>query len=344
MEIIKAYTKQDVTKLTRKRSGEEKIGEVVSCVTTNWQQDLKNTASKFVIVGIAEDIGVRANYGRAGASTAFIPALDSFLNQQNNDFLSANSIFILGEVFVDDLMEQASQLNIKSADDVATLRDLVLVIDERVSAVIKFVVGLNKIPIIIGGGHNNAFGNIKGSSEALSKKINAINCDPHLDFRAHEGRHSGNGFSYAYDQGFLNKYAVFAMHEQYNNQKAFGIFKTNSTELFYNTYESIFVREELDMSKALKQAIHFVKQEACGIEIDLDSITNVPSSAKTSSGISPTQARQYVYQCAKQLNALYLHIAEGAPVLSHIKADNKTGKLIAYLITDFLKGCQYSES
>jgi formiminoglutamase len=344
MEIVKAYTKQDITKLTRKRNGEEKVGEVVTTVVKNWQQDIENSACKFVILGIAEDIGVRANYGRAGASTAFIPALDSFLNQQSNDFFDANSIFILGEVFVDDLMEQASQLNIKSADDVAALRDLVLIIDERVSAVIKFIVGLNKIPIVIGGGHNNAFGNIKGCSEALSKKINVINCDPHLDFRVHEGRHSGNGFSYAYEQGFLNKYAVFAMHEQYNNQNALNIFKTNPTNLFYNTYESIFVREELDMSKALKQAIHFVKHEACGVEIDLDAITNVPSSAKTSSGISPTQARQYVYQCAKQLNTFYLHVAEGAPVLSHIKADNKTGKLVAYLIIDFLKGCQNFES
>jgi formiminoglutamase len=50
------------------------------------------------------------------------------------------------------------------------------------------------------------------------------------------------------------------------------------------------------------------------------------------------QARKYVYQCAKQLKVIYLHIAEGAPVLSHIKADNKTGKLIAYLISDFIKG------
>ena len=63
------------------------------------------------------------------------------------------------------------------------------------------------------------------------------------------------------------------------------------------------------------------------------------TSAKTSSGISPIQARQYVYKCATELNAIYLHIAEGAPVLSHIKADNKTGKLIAYLMTDFMKAC-----
>jgi formiminoglutamase len=76
----------------------------------------------------------------------------------------------------------------------------------------------------------------------------------------------------------------------------------------------------------------------CGVEIDLDAITNVPSSAKTSSGISPVQARQYAYQCGNKLNTPYIHIAEGAPILSHIKADNKTGKLIAYLITDFIKG------
>jgi formiminoglutamase len=48
----------------------------------------------------------------------------------------------------------------------------------------------------------------------------------------------------------------------------------------------------------------------------------------------------FIGNCAKNLNAAYLHIAEGAPVLSHIKADNKTGKLIAYLISDFIKGVE----
>ena len=39
-------------------------------------------------------------------------------------------------------------------------------------------------------------------------------------------------------------------------------------------------------------------------------------------------------------NMVYFHLAEAAPILSHIKADNKTGKLIAYLISDFVKGYQ----
>jgi hypothetical protein len=44
---------------------------------------------------------------------------------------------------------------------------------------------------------------------------------------------------------------------------------------------------------------------------------------------------------ASKCNVVYFHIAEAAPVLSHIKTDLKTGKLIAYLITDYLKAREY---
>jgi formiminoglutamase len=337
---IKPCTKEEISKITRRRSTEEKIGDKVTTVTGNWQEDIKNSNAKFVVFGIAEDIGVRANYGRAGAATAYMPALDSFLSQQSNVFLDGSSVFILGEVVVDDLMEASLSLKKKDKQDMTKLRNLVSLIDERVVQVMQFLIGLNKIPIIIGGGHNNAYGNIKGCKQALGKKINVMNCDPHLDFRPLEGRHSGNGFSYAYEEGDINKYAVLAMHEQYNNAFALNKFKEHPSDLFYNTYESIFVREEIEFKDALKQCIAFVKDEVCGVELDLDAITNVPSSAKTSSGITPMQGRQFVYQASVNLNVLYLHIAEGAPVLSHIKADNKTGKLIAYLISDFIKGCE----
>jgi formiminoglutamase len=340
MENLKVYSKDLVLKLTRKRNGEVKVGETVNATTGNWREDIKNSNCKFVIVGIPEDIGVRANYGRGGANTAFKPALESFLIQQSNQFLNANNIFVLGEVFVDDLMEKAASYDMKDRNDIVHLRSLVAIIDERVTEVIKFLVELKKIPIVIGGGHNNSYGNISGTFHALNKKINVINCDPHLDFRQLEGRHSGNGFSYAFKNGFVDKYAVVAMHEQYNSKLALDQFKNNPSQLFFNTYESIFVREELDFTKALNQCIGFVKDHVCGVELDLDAITNVPTSAKTSSGISPVQARQYVFNCAKNLDAAYLHIAEGAPVLSHIKADNKTGKLIAYLISDFIKGVE----
>jgi formiminoglutamase len=338
MQFLKPYTSEHIQALIRKRSGEEKIGEKVSVPGSNWERALSGSSTKFVIVGIPEDIGVRANYGRGGTHTAFRPALESFLSQQSNDFLKGEDVMILGEVEVDDLMHASSHLSRKSREDVQKLRELTAQVDERVFYVISKIISSKKVPLIIGGGHNNSYGNLKAASSVLGKKISAINCDAHLDFRARDGRNSGNGFSYAFENNYLEKYAVLGMHEQYNNQEALRQFKEHSDRLFYSSYEKIFVREEMDFKEALSQCMGFVKGNFCGVEIDLDAITNVPASARTSSGISPVQARQYVYHCAEKLNPVYLHIAEGAPVLSHIKADNKTGKLIAYLLSDFIKG------
>lgn len=339
-ENLEVYIKKDIEQLVRSRKQEEKIGEQCRYAASagSWEEDMRDSGCRFVLLGIPEDIGVKANYGRGGAHTAWKPALESFLNQQGNAFLDGSSLFILGHIHVDDLMAEASGLSIKTVSDVETLRKLVARLDDRVSAVIERIVACGKIPVVVGGGHNNAYPIIKGCSLAQHKAVNVINCDPHSDFRPLEGRHSGNGFSYARHENYLSRYSVFGLHEQYNTAQVLRDFTTQNASLFYTTYEDIFVRESKSFSEALNQNIGFVKAGDTGVEIDLDAITNVPSSAKTSSGISPVQARQYAYQCGKQLSVLYFHIAEGAPVLSHIKADNKTGKLIAYLITDFIKG------
>lgn len=343
MNNLEIFTKNDLKALLRTREGEIKIGETIKfCESNNWENELKASKAQFVILGIPEDIGVRANFGRGGAHTAFKPALDSFINQQNNSYLLGENCFVLGNIFVNDLMEKSNLLNSKNKTDIDELRKMVGTIDERATQVVSSIIKLNKTPIIIGGGHNNAYGNIKGCSVTLNQKINVINCDPHSDIRALDGRHSGKGFSYALQNNYLNKYAVFGLHEQYNNANSLNQFIQNSN-LFFYSFEDIFIREKTDFKTALKRCINFVSDNKCGLEIDLDAITNVPSSAKTSSGISQLQARQFIYQCANNLKPLYLHIAEGAPILSHIKADNKTGKLIAYLISDFIKGCLDNE-
>ncbi len=340
MKNIELYSKKDIEVLTRKRTNETKIGEDVMVLQSehNWEEELKKTDCQFVLLGIPEDVGVKANYGRGGAHTAWKPALDSFLSQQSNIFLNGKDICVLGHVFVEDVMEKAEKLNTKNKHEMNALRHLVSEIDMRVCDVVSKIVACHKIPIIVGGGHNNAYPIIKACSTSLKQKINIINCDPHTDFRPLEGRHSGNGFSYAFHENYIHRYSVFCIHEQYNTASVLNEFNLRKQHLYYSSYEDVFVREQKSFTDTLNQTIGFVKAESCGVEIDLDSITNVPSSAKTSSGISPVQARQYAYQCGKQLKATYLHIAEGAPILSHIKADNKTGKLIAYLISDFIKG------
>ena len=345
MEIIRPLFKEKAREIIKTRKGEIRIGEIAAFPEPDKDlvQNLKSSRAKFVLLGIPEDIGIRANFGRAGSYSAWQPALENILSIQSNEFFTGKELMILGEIEVRDFMSKSKDLSPKNTDDLNSLRKITADIDDRVYPIIQVIVSQNKIPIVIGGGHNNAFGMIKGAYLGLTqknkrKKINAINCDAHTDLRPVEGRHSGNGFTYALEKKYLNKYSVLGVHENYLTDRSMHLLKKNKTNISFISFEDIFVRGNLSFEKALKNSMNFVSNNPCGIELDLDCITNVPSSAKTSSGLSPTQARQYAYACGNNLNCAYFHIAEGAPVLAHLKADNKTGKLIGYLVTDFIKG------
>ena len=74
-----------------------------------------------------------------------------------------------------------------------------------------------------------------------------------------------------------------------------------------------------------------------GLELDVDAIEHVLSSACTPSGITPLLARQYINFAAVNAKVAYLHISEGACQLADGRKDNSTGKLISYLVADFIK-------
>lgn len=348
MKHLQLYSKLDILKLTRKRTGEVKMGEMVQSLpdfkNSNLLATLKKTTVKFVLVGLPEDIGIRANFGRGGAHSAWLPALTNLLNMQSNSFFSGEDLLILGHVNFDDLMKKADSLNMAHKESLIEMRKMVDKIDARVAPIIETIIAAGKEAIVVGGGHNNAFPNIKGATEALRKvkknkalQLAVINCDAHTDFRKQEGRHSGNGFRFAFDHQYLAKYSMVGLHENYNSATIIKELEDNKKVFSMSYFEDIFVRQNLPFEKAIKKAIDHSKNCFCGLEIDMDSVQNIPTSAKTSSGISTIQARQFVHLAASKTNCVYLHIAEAAPVLSHIKADNKTGKLIAYLISDYIK-------
>ena len=91
-------------------------------------------------------------------------------------------------------------------------------------------------------------------------------------------------------------------------------------------------------------ALEFIKNDSYGIEIDLDSIPNIPCSAMTLSGYSVEELRQFIYFFGRHENASYIHICEGAPSLDNEKNNHLVGKLIGYLITDFIKAKMENES
>ena len=190
MEKIIRFLNADLAKITNYRSGEVKFGEKMVLIPPDQLilDFLKSCESQFVLFGIPEDIGIRANFGRPGASTAWENTIKSVVNIQHNRFCKGSQIIVLGQLNVLQEMEEVQNLNFNSIDDRKKMSALVEKIDKEVAHVVMQIVKIGKIPIVIGGGHNNAYGNIKGTALAKGKPINAINFDAHSDFRILEGR------------------------------------------------------------------------------------------------------------------------------------------------------------
>ena len=321
------FEKNDVEALVSKREGETKLGECIQLATVDLKETLANSEADFVLFGVAEDIGPRANCGRAGASSAWQAFLPKFLNIQSTSKLRGREILLFGHFDFSELMKETET-------ELKALRKAVTIIDEQVSSLVKLIVEAGKIPLIIGGGHNNAYAALKGSSEALKQAMNCINLDPHADYRALEGRHSGNGFSYAKAEGYLDHYSILALHENYNSQSMLEQMQKDGVQ--FSFYEDLFLRNDTPFSKAVESAIENVKANFFGVELDCDSLENLPSSAQSPSGISAKEARQYLSICGAEEKAMYLHLPEAAPSLVEGSAE-QVGKLLSYLVSDFVK-------
>lgn len=342
---FRIYNKQDVLSLTRIRRFETKLGETVEVARQqdDLQQAIQDLKSHYVIIGIPEDAGVRANYGRGGAATAWTAFLQSFLNIQSSDFLSGDGLAILGHFDFSDVTSLV-EANAQSLEEkIEAYRHAVQTIDEEVENLAKMLVAAGKLPIVIGGGHNNAYPLIKGTAKGLHKaekialpQINCVNLDAHTDYRAAEGRHSGNPFRYAEEDGYLQKYCVICVHENYIPQNLW-VDIVNNPFIDLITYEDIFIHQKRNFRQAVSHAIQFTAEGYAGVELDLDVVEGVLSSAATPSGVQPLHARQYVNLCGAHVNACYLHICEGAALMEHGLADENTGKLISFLVSDFIK-------
>ncbi|MBK5271342.1 MAG: arginase family protein, partial [Bacteroidia bacterium] len=227
MKHFKFYNKQDILYLTNIRRFETKLGERVIAVPDpkQFEEFLKTSEAIYVLIGVPEDFGVKANSGIGGTDTAWLPFLQSFLNIQSNDFLSGDSILLVGHFDFGDIKYLIEDNAHSDEEKLEAYRHAVNTIDNEVEQMIKLVTEAKKIPIVIGGGHNNAYPLIKGAAKGWHKagtiplaQINCINLDAHADYRPMEGRHSGNAFRYAEEDGYLQKYCVLALHENYLQQ------------------------------------------------------------------------------------------------------------------------------
>ncbi|MFN5418050.1 MAG: arginase family protein [Flavobacteriia bacterium] len=309
-----SFSATDLLQLTSWRKGETKLGESIV--------DSENTAKKFVILGVCEDLGPQANGGNAGAKSAFSSFLAKFLSMQSNAFLDGKDILIPGYI----------NQKVTEIPNFDSSPNCINELDDFVVEILTPFIEQGYTQIVIGGGHNNAFPILKSFSTVLKKAISVVNCDAHADFRKRDFRHSGNPFSFAFYENYISKYAVLGLHQSYNNQFILDELKTN--EFFVSYYDDYILGQE-NFSSDFEGVINYFIDSPFGVELDMDSIEYMPSSASSPSGISMNEARMYVSFFARKQEVLYLHLPEAAP--KSMEDELYVGKSLAYLVTDFIK-------
>ncbi|MFT7072139.1 MAG: formiminoglutamase [Patiriisocius sp.] len=334
MTHLKRYTKEDLQKFTNPRVMELKFGEAVSLLKAG--EELKDIPQKYVLVGIPEDVGVRANYGRAGAAGAWNACLHSLCNMQQSERTKAHDLIILGEIDCRLEMEAAAKMQGTSSEILESLGKLVTRIDVKVSEVIETIVSAGKTPIIIGGGHNNSYGNLKGTSRALGKPINCLNFDVHSDFRPLEHRHSGNGFSYAKEEEYLGNYFIFGLQAAFASQNQLDNLNDNKETVQYSFFKNTNLFGNSQRQKELDRAEDFITKDSFGLEIDLDAIAMMGSSAMSPSGASVDECREFVRYFSVFKNCKYIHLCEAAPNFELFP--NQVGKTLGYFVLDVING------
>ncbi len=159
-----------------RRPDDPRLGEVVRF----WQGgDLGLRAGQAVIMGFPVDEGVRRNQGRIGAARApaeirrhlyrLTPA-----DPSTGADLAVSPPFDVGDIRSGGSLEEAQQ---------------------ALSQVVGEVLKAGAVPVVLGGGHETAYGHFLGYA-ALSSGVGVINIDAHLDVRPMvEGQgHSGSPF------------------------------------------------------------------------------------------------------------------------------------------------------
>lgn len=126
------------------------------------------------LLGFCSDTGVRRNLGRAGAVNG-PKAIRKELCNMPCWFESAVHIFDAGDIHcIDDDLESAQA---------------------ELSVAVKKLISLNLFPIVLGGGHETAYGHYNGLKSVFKEPIGIVNFDAHFDLRPYpNGGTSGTMF------------------------------------------------------------------------------------------------------------------------------------------------------
>ncbi|PIF01687.1 MAG: formimidoylglutamase [Maribacter sp.] len=278
------------------------------------------TENSIALLGYSCDEGVRRNQGRTGAATG-PDAIRHQLGKMPNHLDPGIQIHDCGTIECNDGDMEAAQ--------------------HMLSEKVSFLLKQKAFPILLGGGHDIAYGHYKGLLDhpGKGKTMGIINFDAHFDLRTNEnGANSGTPFyqiaQECKDKGIPFDYLCLGIRKDANDRK---LFETAAAlEVKYVENKEFNVCQLKSVTKTIKEFIAKVDYIYTTIDLDGFSSAYAPGvSAASPMGFSPDIVLHSLSTIIKSNKLLGMDIVEMNPTYD---IDQQTAKLAASLIHSVIQG------
>ncbi len=299
---------------TGRMSGENYyIHEIISCIDLDSEMPAP-ASNSIVFLGYACDEGVKRNQGRPG-SAAGPDALRVQIGKLPVNLIEQTKLLDAGNIICRDTDLEGAQASL----------------DKYVSELL----GLGVFPIILGGGHDIAYGHYNGIKRHLGqdKTLGIINFDAHFDLRNNEkGNNSGTPFyqiamdCLAEQRPF--KYMCLGIREDANDSKLFETALELEVDYIKTDQFSMHRLDQVKREiKLFTDQVDFVY-----VTVDLDGFSSAYAPGVSSAspmGYSPDIVLESLKVIVETKKLISMDIAELNPALDR---DNQTARLGASLV------------
>ena len=303
------------SKLWTGRTSDEQLylHEKIRCLAIDELADTQ-TNKAVALLGYCCHEGVRRNQGRIGAKEG-PAAIRQALSKLPNHLPESVSLFDVG--------------------DVVCVRGDMEAAQNKLAELISELLSTNTFPIVLGGGHDLAFGHYQGIQKFLNaskKSVGIINFDAHFDLRDNvNGNNSGTPFfQIARDCEALSnefKYLCLGIRDDANNKRLFETAQAlNVKHLSRDTFRMQFVDEINKWITAFMNGVDHVY-----VTIDLDGFSSAFApgvSAPSPMGFSPDIVIESLKTILSSGKLISVDFAEMNPKYD---SDGQTAKLAASL-------------
>lgn len=280
------------------------------------QEELKQTEiPTAALIGFPSEEGVRRNGGRLGAAEA-PAALRKELANLPWRLPETCQLVDRGDIDCSTSLEKAQQQLGKAVSD--TLEK-------------------QAIPIIVGGGHETAFGHYLGIRQFIGpdKTLGIINIDAHFDLRSYEEQpSSGTMFKQILDADPNTNYLVLGIQEYGNTQALFD--EAERLGVSYRTEEGLTHSPWEGTELMIRRFINSHDYIFLTLCMDVLNAAHAPGvSAPSPFGLDPKMVRKIIQTITSHEKTLSFDISEISPKLDE---QHRTVRLGAYLVNEAIVG------